>query len=88
MSTVPGPDAERDLYIASYAPNEAYRYIASAELQLPTQTWQSVVLSAPTNFALSGQDMNYAIFGSLGRRHLSMIEMPIAGAHLSFPVLS
>lgn len=81
-------DAEGNLYIACYAPNQVYRYTASGILQLAASDWQSVVLSAPTNIAFGGPDMKYAIFGSLGRWHLSMMEMPVAGARLRYPVLS
>ena len=81
-------DAEGNLYIACYAPNEVYRFSAFGKLELAASDWQSVVLSAPTNIAFGGEDMKSAIFGSLGRWHLSMIEMPIAGARLRYPVLS
>ena len=81
-------DAEGNLYIACYAPNEIYRFSASGKLELAASDWQSVVLSAPTNIAFGGPDMRYAVFGSLGRWHLSMLEMPVAGARLRYPVLA
>ncbi len=81
-------DAEGNIYIACYAPNKVFRYNVSGELELVADDWQSVVLSAPTNIAFGGQGMKYAVFGSLGRWHLSMIEMPVAGARLKYPVLS
>ena len=81
-------DAEGNIYIACYAPNKVFRYTVSGELELVAEDWQSVVLSAPTNIAFGDRDMKYAIFGSLGRWHLSMIEMPVAGARLRYPVLS
>lgn len=81
-------DVDGNLYIACYAPNQVYRCSASGKLELAASDWQSVVLSAPTNIAFGGPDMKYAIFGSLGRWHLSMIEMPAAGARLRYPVLS
>ena len=81
-------DAEGNIYIACYAPNKVFRYTVSGELELVADDWQSVVLSAPTNIAFGGQDMKYAIFGSLGRWHLSMIEMPVTGARLRYPILS
>ncbi len=81
-------DVEGNLYIACYAPNQVYRYSAAGKLELAASDWRSVVLSAPTNIAFGGPDMKYAIFGSLGRWHLSMIEMPVAGARLRYPVLS
>ncbi len=81
-------DVDGNLYIACYAPNRVYRYSASGKLELAASDWQSVVLSAPTNIAFGGPEMKHAIFGSLGRWHLSMIEMPVAGARLRYPVLS
>ncbi|MCY4070385.1 MAG: SMP-30/gluconolactonase/LRE family protein [Chloroflexi bacterium] len=80
-------DAEGNLYIACYAPNKVFRFTAAGVLELAAEDWQSVVLSAPTNIAFGGADMRYAIFGSLGRWHLSMIEMPVAGARLRYPDL-
>ena len=80
-------DAEGNLYIAYYAPNKVFRFTVSGVLELVAEDWQSVVLSAPTNIAFGGEDMKYAIFGSLGRWHLSMIEMPVAGARLQYPDL-
>ncbi|MDE2819150.1 MAG: SMP-30/gluconolactonase/LRE family protein [Chloroflexota bacterium] len=80
-------DAEGNLYIACYAPNKVFRLSAAGALELAAEDWQSVVLSAPTNIAFGGPDLNYAIFGSLGRWHLSMIEMPVPGARLRYPDL-
>ncbi len=80
-------DAEGNLYIACYAPNKVFRFTAAGVLELAAEDWQSVVLSAPTNIAFGGPDMKCAIFGSLGRWHLSMIEMPVAGARLRYPDL-
>lgn len=81
-------DVEGNLYIACYAPNKILRYNAAGVLELAAEDWQSVVLSAPTNIAFGGADMRYAIFGSLGRWHLSMLEMPVAGARLRYPDLA
>ena len=80
-------DAEGNLYIACYAPNKVFRFTVSGKLELAAEDWQSVVLSAPTNIAFGGEELKYAIFGSLGRWHLSMIEMPVAGARLCYPDL-
>ncbi|MCY4540659.1 MAG: SMP-30/gluconolactonase/LRE family protein [Chloroflexi bacterium] len=80
-------DAEGNLYIACYAPNKVLRFTAAGVLELAAEDWQSVVLSAPTNIAFGGPDMKYAVFGSLGRWHLSMIEMPVPGARLRYPDL-
>ena len=80
-------DVEGNLYIACYAPNKVFRLSADGELELFAYDWQSVVLSAPTNIAFGGDDMKTAIFGSLGRWHLSMIDMPVAGARLQYPDL-
>ena len=81
-------DVEGNLYIACYAPNKILRYSAAGALELAAEDWQSVVLSAPTNIAFGGAAMRYAIFGSLGRWHLSMLEMPVAGARLRYPDLA
>ena len=80
-------DAEGNLYIACYSPNKVFRFTASGVLELAAEDKRSVVLSAPTNIAFGGQDMKVAVFGSLGRWHLSMIEMPVAGARLRYPDL-
>ena len=80
-------DSDGNLYVACYAPNRVYRFSAAGGLELVAEDWQSVVLSAPTNIAFGGDGMQYAIFGSLGRWHLSMIEMPVPGARLQYPVL-
>ena len=80
-------DAEGNLYITCYAPNKVFRFTVSGELELAAEDLRSVVLSAPTNIAFGGEDMKYAIFGSLGRWHLSMIEMPVAGTRLQYPDL-
>ena len=80
-------DAEGNLYIACYAPNKVFRFNVDGKLELAAEDWQSVVLSAPTNIAFGGEELKYAIFGSLGRWHLSMIEMPVAGARLCYPDL-
>ena len=80
-------DADGNLYIACYAPNRVYRYSAAGKLELAAEDWRSVVLSAPTNVAFGGPAMKQAIFGSLGRWHLSLIDMPVAGARLRYPVL-
>lgn len=81
-------DKDGNLYITCYAPNQVYRYTIGGKLELLAEDWQSTVLSAPTNIAFGGDNMQYAIFGSLGRWHLSMIEMPIAGASVQYPDIS
>jgi gluconolactonase len=81
-------DQEGNLYITCYAPNQFYRYRVDGTLELMAEDWQSVVLSAPTNIAFGGENMKSAIFGSLGRWHLSTIKMPIAGAALQYPDMS
>ncbi len=81
-------DSAGNLYIACYAPNEVYRFSASGALELAARDPRSVVLSAPTNIAFGGADMKQAVFGSLGRWHLSQIEMQTAGARLPYPTLS
>lgn len=80
-------DVEGNLYIACYAPNKIFRFSAGGKLELAAEDWRSAVLSAPTNIAFGGEDMKTAIFGSLGRWHLSMLEMPVAGARLRYPDL-
>ena len=80
-------DAAGNLYIACYAPNKVLRYSVSGKLEVFAEDWQSVVLSAPTNIAFGGENLQTAIFGSLGRWHLSMLEMPVAGAGLKYPDL-
>ena len=80
-------DVAGNLYIACYAPNRVYRFSAAGKLELAAEDWRSVVLSAPTNIAFGGPDMKQAVFGSLGRWHLSQIDMPVAGARLRYPVL-
>ena len=80
-------DVEGNLYIACYAPNKVFRYSAGGELELFAYDWRSVILSAPTNIAFGGDGMRYAIFGSLGRWHLSMLEMQVAGLRLQYPDL-
>jgi gluconolactonase len=81
-------DAEGNLYITCYAPNRVYRFGTDGNLVMLAEDWESVVLSAPTNIAFGGADMKFAIFGCLGRWHLSMIEMPIAGKILHYPKIS
>ena len=80
-------DVEGNVFIACYAPNKVFRYSADGKLEVFAYDWQSVVLSAPTNIAFGGEHMKHAIFGSLGRWHLSMIEMSVAGARLQYPDL-
>ncbi len=80
-------DAAGNLYIACYAPNKVLRHSVSGKLEVFAEDWQSVVLSAPTNIAFGGENLQTAIFGSLGRWHLSMLEMPVAGAGLKYPDL-
>ena len=81
-------DKEGNLYITCYAPNQVYRHTVDGKLELIADDWQSVVLSAPTNIAFGGENLQHAIFGSLGRWHLSTIEMPIAGLALQYPDMS
>ena len=78
-------DSEENLYITCYSPNRVYRYTTDGKLELLASDWESVVLSAPTNIAFGGDKLRYAIFGSLGRWHLSIVEMPIVGAPIHYP---
>ena len=81
-------DSQGNLYITCYSPNQVYRFTTGGQLELLASDWESVVLSAPTNIAFGGDGLKYAIFGSLGRWHLSMVEMPVAGAAVHYPKLT
>ncbi|HEX5499944.1 MAG TPA: SMP-30/gluconolactonase/LRE family protein [Thermomicrobiales bacterium] len=83
-------DVENNLYIACYAPSVIYqleRGQPGGRLETLVADWESTQIAAPTNIAFCGPERRTLVVASLARWHLSVAEMPVAGAPLAYPTL-
>jgi gluconolactonase len=78
-------DAEGTLYISCYRPDRIYRLTKSGHLSVVADDWQGTVLSAPTNIAFSGTDLQELVIASLGRWHIGRMRVAVPGMRLHYP---
>jgi gluconolactonase len=80
-------DRDGRLYIGCYRPDRVYRLDPGAEPLIIADDWQGTTLSAPTNLAFIGPELDRLLIASLGRWHLSVMSVEVPGQPLNFPRL-
>lgn len=80
-------DTEGNLYVSCYTPDRIYRVAPDGRAEVLIDDWESTTVANPTNIAFGGGDMRTLFLASLGRWHLTKVQMPVAGAKLFYPEL-
>ena len=81
-------DEKGRLYVGCYRPDRIYRIDAGCAPIIVADDYQGTALSAPTNLAFIGPRLDRLLIASLGRWHLSVMEVDVPGQPLNFPRLS
>lgn len=71
-------DIEENLYISCYRPDSIYRY-RNKTLELLIEDPQGTLLAAPTNICFAGTENKQLFIASLGRWHISSLNIQIPG---------
>ena len=79
--------ADSSLIIACYRPDRLYRFTSDAHLEILGDDQFGVMLSAPTNIAFVGPERDKLAVSSLGRYHLLLGDVGVAGLPLHYPNL-
>lgn len=79
--------SDGSLIVSCYRPDRIYRLTADAHLEILGDDPFGVMLSAPTNIAFVGPQRDKLAVSSLGRYHLLLGDIGVAGLALHFPTL-
>jgi gluconolactonase len=77
--------AEGGVLVSCYRPDRIVHLDSSGVVQIVAEDPQGTLLSAPTNVAFAGPDLDRLICANLGRWHLSLVESELRGAPLHYP---
>lgn len=80
-------DEAGGMYVACYRPDRVYYVHPDGAVEVLAEDPQGTVLAAPTNVVFAGADRRTLVVGSLGRWHLSALEVDVPGLPLMFPQL-
>ena len=72
--------------IACYRPDRIVHVDAAGEVETVAEDPQGTLLAAPTNVAFAGPELDRLVCANLGRWHLSLVESPLRGVPLHYPV--
>ncbi|MGA7304241.1 MAG: SMP-30/gluconolactonase/LRE family protein [Rhodothermales bacterium] len=75
-------DADGNLYVSCYSPNQIYRVAPDGSKELLLDDWDMHTLSNPTNIAFGGPNLDILYTANLGRWHVTSIETDVKGAPL------
>ena len=78
-------DREGRLYVGCYRPDRIYRIDPGMQPVIVADDYQGTALSAPTNLAFIGPLLDRLLIASLGRWHLSVMSVDVAGHPLNYP---
>lgn len=80
-------DKDGGLYVGCYRPDRIFRLNIDEPPVIVADDWQGTVLSAPTNLAFVGSNLDRMIIASLGRWHVGIMPVEVAGQPLNYPNL-
>lgn len=75
-------DVAGNLYISCYAPNRIYKVGVDQSLTILLDDWESHTITNPTNIAFGGDRFSELFIASLGRWHISKINLGVEGLKL------
>src|SRR5215207_289548 len=77
--------AEGGVLVSCYRPDRIVHLDSAGVVQIVAEDPQGTLLSAPTNVAFAGPDLDRLVCANLGRWHLSLVESGLRGAPLHYP---
>jgi gluconolactonase len=80
------PTDDGGLLVSCYRPDRIYHRGAAGKVRIVADDPQGTLLGAPTNVAFAGPRLEYVVAANLGRWHLTLLDLKIAGAPLHRPV--
>ena len=80
-------DRQGFIYVSCYRPDRIYRLSPLGELEILADDFEGTVISAPTNLAFCGNDLDVLLGTNLGRWHISKYNVDAIGLPLNYPEL-
>ena len=80
-------DRQGFIYVSCYRPDRIYRLSPLGELEILADDFEGTVISAPTNLAFCGNDLDVLLGTNLGRWHISKYNADAIGLPLNYPEL-
>jgi gluconolactonase len=77
--------AEGGLLVSCYRPDRIYHLDASGAVEIVAEDPQGTLLAAPTNVCFVGPRLDRVVAANLGRWHLTLLDLGLAGAPLHRP---
>ncbi|TDE09698.1 SMP-30/gluconolactonase/LRE family protein [Jiangella asiatica] len=81
-------DREGGLYISCYRPDRIYYLSTDHRLLIVADDYQGTSISAPTNVAFYGAELDRLLVASLGRWHIGSLDVDVPGQALHYPELT
>ena len=81
-------DTDGNLYISCYRPDRIYRLSPDGKLRIFAEELTGHLISAPTNVAFCGPNLDVLLSANLGRWHLTKYDAGVTGVRLNYPKLS
>jgi sugar lactone lactonase YvrE len=78
--------ADGGVLVSCYRPDRIVHIDPAGKAETVAEDPQGTLLSAPTNVAFAGPKLDRLVCANLGRWHLSLVESPLRGVALHYPV--
>jgi gluconolactonase len=78
--------ADGGLLVTCYRPDRIYHLDAGGRLEVVAQDPQGTLIAAPTNVCFIGPELDRVVSANLGRWHLTLLDLGLAGVPLHAPV--
>ena len=77
--------ADGGCLITNYRPDRIYHLGSDGTLEVVAQDPHGTLIAAPTNACFVGERLDRAVSANLGRWHLTLLDLGLTGAPLSYP---
>jgi gluconolactonase len=77
--------ADGGVVVSCYRPDRIVHLDSTGAVEIVAEDPQGTLLSAPTNVAFAGQELDRLVSANLGRWHLALVESGLRGAPLHYP---
>ena len=80
-------DIDGNLYVSCYRPDRIYQVDNNQQLNVLADDFEGVLISAPTNIAFCGENLDTLIGTNLCQKHLTQYNISTKGLPLHYPKL-
>ena len=80
-------DSAGNLYISCYRPDTIFRLDVKGTLEVLVDDYEGTLMSAPTNIAFCGDQLDDLLSANLGRWHISRYNLGVKGLGLNYPII-